>query len=404
VAHEAAAALAHRLAQARAIEELSADQARRVALWAQALTGAPPRGLPALLDRLGAIQLDTISTLARSHEVVAYSRLGAIGKDAVERAYWGTPPRAFEYWGHAACVIPLESWPWFAARRRSLVKKYAGRIRDDPVVTEVRRRLRDEGPMTVGELGGGRLGGGWWNWSPVKTAVERLFATGEVACVERRAWKRVYDLAERIIPARLLAEEPTDDECYAHLVAGAGERLGVATAKELGWYFYLLGDAVKRGLPGSGLVPVRVQGWKEAAWAHPAALETLAAGGPRGRHRTTLLTPFDNLLWNRPRVKQVFGFDHVFEAYVPEARRVHGYYTMPLLTGGRLRGRVDPGREGKTLVARQLSVDPGFEPAMTAALAEAAAWVGCGRVVLARVEPSRSKAELNRALIDVGLG
>lgn len=137
----------------------------------------------------------------------------------------------------------------------------------------------------------------------------------------------------------------------------------------------------------SGLVPVTVEGWAKPAWADPRALASV----PRGRHRTTLLSPFDSLVWDRPRTERIFGFTHRLEAYVPKPKRIHGYFAMPLLVGGLLQGRVDPGREGTTLVARQLSLTtPKAAAAMAVALREAAEWVGCDAV---RVERASSPAE-----------
>ena len=356
-----------------------------------------------MLRRLGAVQLDTISSLARSHELVAYSRLGALRRGRVEAAYWGTPPQAFEYWAHAACIIPIESWPWFAAeRRRRRAHPHRRELLDDRVITEVRARLLDSGPQTVAELGGGRLAEGWWNWSPVKVAVEELYNLGEVVCVSRRGWRRVYDLANRAIPADLLAQDQSDEQCYGRLVTMAVMGLGVAAERDLQHYFSLSRGAVVAGLAhASGLTPVRVEGWPGTAWTTPAALGTLSGGGPRGRHRTTLLSPFDSLLWDRARVLRMFGFQHKLEAYVPAPKRVHGYYTMPLLSGGRLVGRVDPGRAGSTLVARQVSLAPGAEGPMARALVEAASWVGCDGVVVERLEPEGSRDRLERGIAEL---
>src|SRR5262249_19718677 len=155
----------------------------------------------------------------RSHELVPYSRLGPVGRSAVEAALWGRPPRAFEYWSHAACVLPIEDWPWFAFRRR----RFAARVRQGPdpgdalmrtdtrgVHAEALARLRDEGPLTARELGGARRGGPWWDWSPLKRAVEQLLASGLVVCVARRGWQRVYDLPERALPDGLLGRDPGD--------------------------------------------------------------------------------------------------------------------------------------------------------------------------------------------------
>jgi uncharacterized protein YcaQ len=335
---------------------LSADEARRIALRAQGLLGAPDRraGVRGMLRRLGAVQLDTISVLARSHELVPYARLGAVGRDTVEAAYW-TDRRAFEYWSHAACVLPIEEWPHFAFRRRAFRARGHRwhRMEDsERSCAAVRDRLRADGPLTATELGGAKNGGEWYDWSETKIAVEWLLDTGEVVCTERRGWKRVYDLAERAVPAELLHDDLADHECLRRLVAQAGAAMGVATRADLADYHRLKGEQVDAVVAETGLVPVEVEGWGRPAWADPAALEAESAG-TRGRHRTTLLSPFDSLIWDRGRTERIFGFTHRLEAYVPRARRVHGYFAMPLLSGGRLLGRVDPAREGRTLVARR---------------------------------------------------
>jgi uncharacterized protein YcaQ len=385
--------------RARPVETLSSAEARRLALAAQGVLGAPDRrgGVAAMLRRLGAVQLDTISVLARSHELTAYARLGAVGRAAVEAAYWGGD--AFEYWAHAACVVPMEEWPWFAFRRL----KY----RDDGVwnhrapkeaFDEVRLRLAAEGPLTASQLGGAKGGGPWWDWTPLKIAAERMLSAGEIVCVERRGWKRIYDLAERVVPASLLASEPSPEDCHRHLVQRAGRHLGVATRGDLADYYRLHLAAVERVVADTDLVPVRVQGWKDQAWADPMLLEHLAAGQLRGRHRTTLLSPFDSLVWHRDRTERVFGFVHRLEAYVPAPKRVHGYFAMPLLAGGRLVGRVDPGRSGRTLVAKQVTLTAAAVEPMAAALREAATWVACDNVSVARVEPPALAEPLRAAL------
>ncbi|WP_299528074.1 winged helix-turn-helix domain-containing protein [uncultured Streptomyces sp.] len=367
------------------VAELSPDHARRIALRAQGLLGAPDRraGVPGVLRHLGAVQLDTISVLARSHELVPYARLGAVGRRTVEEAYW-SGGRAFEYWSHAACVLPIEEWPHFAFRRRA----YRARPQwhhELPAGTygTVIAQLRAEGPLTATELGGAKNGGEWWDWSATKVAVERALMYGEVVCTERRGWKRVYDLAERAVPDALLHDDLTDAECKRRLVALAGRSLGVGTRADISDYHRLKAEDFDAVVADSGLVPVTVRGWDKPAWADPEALAT----EPRGRHRTTLLSPFDSLVWERARTERIFAFTHRLEAYVPRPKRVHGYFAMPLLAGGRLQGRVDPARDGDTLVARQLSLaGPKAVAPMADALVEAAAWVGCTDVRLERVD------------------
>ncbi|GAA1228237.1 crosslink repair DNA glycosylase YcaQ family protein [Kitasatospora nipponensis] len=365
---------------------LSADEARRIALRAQGLLGAPDRrgGTRGVLRRLGAVQLDTISVLARSHELIPYARLGAVGRPTVESAYWGTGA-SFEYWSHAACILPVEEWPLFAFRRRAYRER--GNLWNHQVSPEayhgVLARLRAEGPLTSTELGGAKRTAEWWDWSDTKIAVERALAFGDVVCTERRSWKRVYRLAEQAIPADLHGQELTDRECLTRLVRQAGQALGVATRADLTDYHRIRADQLDAVVADCGLVPVTVAGWGAGgaepapAWADPTALAT----EPRGRHRTTLLSPFDSLVWDRARTERIFGMAHRLEAYTPKEKRVHGYFAMPVLAGGRLIGRVDPAREGATLVARRVSLDvPAQLPALARALREAADWVGCSAV------------------------
>jgi uncharacterized protein YcaQ len=218
---------------------------------------------------------------------------------------------------------------------------------------------------------------------------------GEVVCVERRGWKRVYDLAERAVPAALLHDGLDDTECLRRLVRLAGESLGVGTRADIADYHRLKGEQVDAVIADSGLVPVEVEGWGRPAWADPAALAT----PPRGRHRTTLLSPFDSLIWERARTERIFGFTHRLEAYVPKPKRVYGYFAMPVLAGGRLVGRVDPAREGRTLVARQVTLDgPKAVPAVAQALIEAATWVNCTDVRVERVDDAALLEPLTREL------
>ncbi|MFF5502498.1 winged helix-turn-helix domain-containing protein [Streptomyces roseolus] len=365
---------------------LSATEARRIALRAQGFLGAPDRraGVRGVLRQLGQVQLDTISVLARSHELIPYARLGAVGRTAVEEAYW-SDGHAFEYWSHAACILPVEEWPLFAFRRRA----YRARpqwYHDLPegAYAKVVDQLRAEGPRTATELGGAKNKGEWWDWSDTKIAVERALMFGEVVVTERRGWKRVYDLAERAIPERLRHDDLDDAECVRRLVRQAGEALGVGTRADIADYHRLKGEQFDAVVADSGLVPVEVEGWGKPAWADPAALDA----PPRGRHRTTLLSPFDSLIWERARTERIFGFTHRLEAYVPKPKRVHGYFAMPVLAGGRLVGRVDPAREGRTLVAKQVSVEgPKAVEPVAQALREAASWVGCDTVRVERLDP-----------------
>jgi uncharacterized protein YcaQ len=440
---------------------ITPDEARKITLRAQGFLGATARrgtragvsGVGAMLRRVGAVQLDTISVLARSHELVAYARLGPVPRQQIEQAYWHTgPPTAFEYWAHAACVLPVEQWPYFAFRRRALrARGVRWHQSHQETCQKVLARLRAEGPLTATQLGGAKGGGPWWDWSDVKIAVEWLLDTGEVICVRRTGWRRVYDLPERVLPGGLLDAEPSDLDCITYLAGVTARALGVVTQADLidyhrlnyltsekGQHARLIADAALaaglipvtiagdgarpgRGQPGPGQPgpgqpgpgqpgpgqpgpgqPGRGQPGRgqprrgQGVWADPAAL---AQASDPGRNRVTLLSPFDSLVWDRKRTLRMFGFEHSLEAYVPKHKRVHGYFTMPLLAGGRLAGRVDPARDGNTLIARKVSLEraSAAEP-MARALREAASWVGCDDVRLEQIEPVHHARSLTAAL------
>ena len=410
------------------MRELSARDARRIALWRQGLLGPAPRPgrasaqeprVRALLHDLGAVQLDTISVLARSHELVAYARLGAVQRGAVEAAYWAGDT-AFEYWSHAACILPMEAWPLFSFRRRHyLARRSHWHAVDDRAISRVVRRLRAEGPVTTKELGGAKSSSEWWDWSDAKIAVEWLLSSGTVVCTQRIGWRRVYDLAERAVPEHLRrapgwrtiggVHGPTDDECTRELVARSVDAMGVGTLDDIADVHRLPKAIVRTRLRELEVEQVAVEGWREPAYLAGAAAAWLASR-PRARSRTVLLSPFDSLVWHRPRTERLFGMAHRLEAYTPSAKRVHGYFAMPVLHDGRLIGRVDPRREGGTLVAARVTLEHVGDDAVAgtaAALVEAASWVGCDDIRIDEVRangarPQAVRTRLRRAVAAAG--
>ena len=404
--------------------ELSADEARRAALWAQGLLGGTvvpkseagrERAVGDMLEHLGAVQLDTISVLARSHELVAYARLGAIGRTAVESAYWNGDS-AFEYWSHAACILPMSEWPWFAFRRRHYARR-GQRWHGVPAkaLQGILKRLRDEGPLTTKDLGGAKKSGYWWDWSEAKIAMEWLLDIGEVVVAQRTGWRRVYDLPDRVVPANLRQQRrwidadgihgPDDGECLRRLVQLGGHSVGVGTASDIA-DIPRLGMTETMAYGGdTDLVEVSVRGWGQRAWASPQALEWVGSGS-RARSRTTLLSPFDSLIWNRDRMERIFGMEHRIEAYTPSAKRVHGYFAMPVLHAGQLVARVDPAREKDTLVAKRVTLEvsragtpvSGVVEGTARALQEAASWVSAERIRVDEVVPSSAARSVRSAV------
>ena len=259
---------------------LSAGEARKLALAAQGLLGPRPNGGPtAMLDRLQAVQLDTISVLARSHELVAYARLGPIGRERIEQAYWGPKSATFEYWSHAACILPARGLAGVRLqtprprRSRAPLAPHGGPRES---CAYVRDRIRAEGPLSARELGGAKKGGPWWDWSETKIAAEWLLDTGELVCRQRKGFERVYDLAERAVPPHLFGAELDDAACHLRLVTAAAAALGVATTADLAAYHGLTrarvdasdrrsrsGPGARRGMGPAGL---HLRGGARCCW------------------------------------------------------------------------------------------------------------------------------------------
>ncbi len=334
---------------------LSITEARRLALAAQGF-GRTPRGaiahkqLQAQIERLGVLQIDSVNALVRSHYLPAFSRLGHYQAGHLDELAWGRARRRrlFEYWGHEASLLPLDLYPLLRWRMRraadgqgiySQLAKFGVERRD--VIDSVLQAVRERGALGAGSLSSRTEKAGlWWDWSAEKTALEWLFAAGEVTVSGRRGFERLYDLPERVIPADTLNHPDIDQaEAQRRLLLRSADALGVATERDLRDYYRLdVSDSKQRiaELVEAGeLLPVTVQGWRQMAYCR---------GEPRIPRRvrhSALLSPFDSLIWERERTERLFGFRYRLEIYTPQAKRVYGYYVLPFLHDERLLARVD---------------------------------------------------------------
>jgi uncharacterized protein YcaQ len=363
---------------------VSAPAARRIALAAQGFADAPPAGrvnrghLRRLVDQLGLIQIDSVNTLVRAHELPAFARLGpyprTLIKESTERHR-----DLFEYWGHAACLMPMSTQPLWRWRMDDWRKRWEGsakRIeRDRPgYVAAILAEVRDRGPITAGELtDGGTATGPWWGWAEGKTALELLFWSGDLSVAGRRnGFERLYDLTERVVPPAVLATPtPSIEDAHRELVRMAARALGVATRKDISNYFYLRADrtaaSIAELVEAGDLEPVAVEGWSDPGY--------VAAGARRPRRlgARALLSPFDSLVFDRARVERLFGMRYRIEIYTPAPKRVYGYYVLPFLLGDTLVGRIDlkADRARSTLLVQAAHGEPGVDGALVdAALAE----------------------------------
>ncbi len=377
--------------------DISADEARRMALAAQGFTDRRPAGrvdrrhLRRVLDRIGLIQIDSVNVLVRSQELPLFARLGPHPRTMIADAT--RDGVLFEYWGHMASHIAADQHRLFRWRMESVQTRGWRVIREmadrrDGFVDGVLARIRDEGPVVAADVST-REGpkGSWWDWDDAKTALEFLFETGQLAVTRRaRDFARIYDLPERVLPAAVLAAPTaTEHDARKELLLIAARAVGVGTLGDLADYYRqrlpacrpIVAELVEEGQ----LVPAQVEGWKQRAYVHPdATVPRRVAGG-------ALLSPFDSLVWNRDRTERVFGFRYRIEIYTPAPKRVYGYYVLPFLLDGHLVGRVDlkADRATGTLLVQAAHVEPEVEPAEVAAglageLASMARWLELGHV------------------------
>jgi len=339
-----------------------------------------------LARRVHAFQIDSVNVLARAHYVPAFARLGPYPMRAVDTLAY--QKRAlFEYWGHAACLMPIALYPLVRYRMHADETREYMRSKRGAYMARVYDEVAERGPLAAGELRDpGKREKGWWSWWGTgngKATLEHLYDAGLVAIAGRRGFERLYDVAERVIPrAALEAPAVPREDAMKQLLCLATKALGVGTFTDITSYFYidawhdrsprvprwerLTGTAGQRSEPiakrlvaelveEQRLVPGRVEGWKEAVYLHPNAKvpKTVAA--------RALVTPFDSLVWERRRIARLFGMKYSIELYTPAPQRVYGYYVFPFLLGDTLVARCDlkADRQRKVLMVQSAFLEPG---------------------------------------------
>jgi uncharacterized protein YcaQ len=399
---------------------LSNEAARALMLAAMGLDRPPakPATKRAVLNAIramGALQIDTIHVVARSPYVVLWSRLGDFEPRWLEELL--AKGRLFEYWSHEACFLPIEDYGLY---RRLMLdgqlrwKKAPHWIRSHPdEVARILEHVRARGGARSAdfERSDGKKGG-WWEWKPEKLALEALHCAGDLMIAERRNFHRVYDLRERVLPSWRDDQAPSLESVQRELALKAVRALGVATARWAPDYFRTpkTGAADRlEGLADEGaLLRVEVEGVRGTAYVHADHAKTLRAAA-RGRlepSATTLLSPFDPLVWHRDRASELFGFDYRIECYTPAPKRRYGYFTLPILDRRRIVGRLDPKAhraeglfEVKSVhLEPDVAIDAGLVERVAAAIGRFAAWHGTPRVVVRASDPPAFARRLTSAL------
>jgi uncharacterized protein len=405
---------------------------------------ARPRALPLTPGRLtrfvedaGGLQIDSINVLERAHYLTLWSRFGPYDRARLDRLVYRRR-LLFEYWAHAACLVPVSMLPWWRRAMLDYRLRHTGWSRwlkrNARVLAMVTEAIRANGPMGSADFESRRPGAraGWWDWKPVQHALHYLWMNGALTIHSRQHFHKRFDFLERAFPAVLTVEPVTAEAFQAWHVERSLHAMGAATEKDLSGYLtyprFGLGGrrAPLAKLRDAGAVTeVEVEGSRGRWLALTRDLPTLArAARQRAPSRgTTLLSPFDSLLWYRDRVARLFGFDYRIEVYTPGHRRVHGYYTLPILHDGHLIGRVDAKahRAERRLEIRNVHFEPWFvagEPpsggwavarrtaldrdeaviGVAEALRSLAGFVRADAIVLRRVVPHRLRAPLALAL------
>jgi len=371
---------------------ISLAEIRRRAVQAQGYASRPRTGTAAevlaTLQRLGCVQLDSISTVDRSHRLALGARVGAYPEAAVAKLM--RDGRIFEYWAHEACLIPVEDYPMYRWRMAGFADSHPWRgnvfEREPELTAQVLREIGERGPLGSRHFEGAGPGG-MWNWKPAKIVLEALHSAGRLAIAGRDGFQRLYDLPERLLPAHVLdAAPPSEDEFVRWATVRGVHARGALTEAAVAEMWRLRGGIARVRPHADALV---AEGMLERVEVEDGKAPVLVPAGSESDGPVPpalLLSPFDNLVWDRAFLERVFGFRHVIEVYKREPERVYGYYVLPLLRKDRLVGRADlkHDRAERTLLVKAFHPEPGvrcsLDDTLDAALARLARVLGADKV------------------------
>ena len=375
---------------------------------------ATKRDVLQVIRRMCALQIDTIHVVARSPYLVLWSRLGDYEPKWLDELL--EEGAIFEYWSHEACFLPVEDYALY--RRRMLNAESMGwKYRKDWVsahrkeIEELKRFIRERGAVKASDFERkDGLSGGWWEWKTEKRALESLFTAGELMIARRQNFQRVYDLRERVLPGWNDKQLPSEEAVRRELAAKAVRALGVAKPRWVADYFRTnmreTMEAVQALKDEGTLLPVEVEGWNEPGLIHRDNLKLFkaASAGSLEMTHTTLLSPFDPVVWDRARARSMFDFDYRLECYTPEPKRRYGYFTLPILRRGALVGRVDAKAHRKEGVfeIKSLHLEPSVRVKqeliddIATALRECAAWHRTPEVLVRQSDSPVVAARLQR--------
>jgi uncharacterized protein YcaQ len=395
-------------------QKITQSDARRLMIQAQGLDGRRAslgeEGAEGIIARIGHVQIDTISVVQRAHHHIFWARDHGYRPEALDNLLKSR--RAYEYWRHAACYLPMQDYRFSLPRMKrsrdaSRSKGWLSDEQNRATAEGVLERIREEGPLGSADFDApdGKKRGTWWDWKPAKVALETLFTNGDLMVAERRKFQRLYDLAERVLPADADVRDPSDEEILRFETDRALRTLGLLRPEDMPRGIQVEKTrALLEEKTGFGeVVPLEIEGWEGET--HYALAEGLNGLGNSTEEETFILSPFDNLVLNRGRLKRFFDFEYRLECYVPAEKRRHGYFSLPILHGDRFVGRLDAKaeRKARTLILRRLTFEPGCDderllPGLAKALHAFVTFNDCERFRIETVEPESLQAPLAAAL------
>lgn len=372
------------------MESLSVKEAQRLVLSSQKLLGPTPSPLE-IIEHLGYVQIDTISVVERAHHHVFWTRNPKYKPSTLDQLV--KDRKVFEYWSHAASYLPMQDYRYTLPMKRAFQKRESTswHPRDPKLMSSVLKRIKTEGPLRSKDFEAkNQKSTGWWDWKPAKKALERLFMEGKLEITERQGFQKVYDIPERVIPSHIDTSMPTDNEYYRFVVQRALRHHGLATANEIGYLMRKdakkkLSQVIQSMIADGEITTVQVEKLENTYFTLPKALDDLPKMSSSKVH---IFSPFDNLVIQRQKLKDLFDYEYQIECYVPAPKRQYGYFCLPIFKGPRPIGRIDckADRKNKNLIVQSLHFEDGVDEksiktSLTPKLKSFAQFNGCNTIL-----------------------
>lgn len=371
--------------------QLSNKEARHIMLTSQGLAGKPfgnkKEGTLQVIQHLGYVQIDTISVVERAHHHTIWARVNDYKKSYLNELI-ETDKTVFEYWSHAAAFLPMRDYRFSLYLKNRFITGEAKWYFNKRVTKFVYDRIAAEGPLQSKDFEEKKKKQGWWEWKESKRALEQLFMEGRLMVAKRQGFQKVYDITERVLPRGVDTSLPTEKEYARYLVTKTIRANGLAANNEIGYLRRHAKTAINKvmdEMTEAGIIlPVKIKGSHEVLFTTQQSIDN--AANQKANQAVNILSPFDNSVIQRSRLKRIFDFDYTIECYVPEPKRQYGYFCLPVLYGDTFIGRLDCKAERKEQVLSvkkmfyEKKPDEKLKVAFEKALKKFAAFNGCKEI------------------------